>query len=70
MRSSRRTRYTTVKSVLGQILYMVPLIPKAELHVAELHHLNSFSEVLTDVVDIPVDIKECLELGGCKLSEP
>ena len=50
-----------VKSVLGQILYLVPLIPKAELHVAELHHLNSFSEVLTDVVDIPVDIKECLE---------
>ena len=60
MRSDSATM-RDVKSVLGEILYMVPLIPKAELHVAELHKLNSYSDVLTDVVTIPAEVKECLE---------
>ena len=45
-----------IKSVIGKILYVVPLIPRSELHVSRLHILNNVTEDLSALVPITEEV--------------
>ena len=55
---ARVEKMRTIKSVVGKILYMVPLIPKSELHVSRLHIINNASEDLGAMIKVTDDVVE------------